>query len=112
MQKEGVNYLQTSSPTPARASVKTMLVVANEMGFKTYHLDVKQAFTKARRDCKIAMKLPRECGELSGKCVDLEKALYGLKQSGLLWNDLLIEKLVSVHGMEQCMTDPCLACFV
>ena len=41
MQREGVNYLQTSAPTPAGASVKTMLVVANEMGFKTYHLDVK-----------------------------------------------------------------------
>ena len=84
MQREGVNYLQTSKPTPAGASVKTMLVVANEMGFKIYHLDVKQAFTKAKLDCKIVMKLPGGCGELSGKYVDLEKALYGLKQSGLL----------------------------
>ena len=107
MQREGVNYLQTSAPTPAGASVKTVLVVANEMGFKTYHLDVKQAFTKAKLDCKIVMKLPGGYGELSGKYVDFEKALYGLKQSGLLWNDLLIDKLVSVHGMEQCMTDPC-----
>ena len=47
------------------------------------------------------------CGELSGKYVDFEKALYGLKQSGLLWNDLLVDKLGSVHGMEQYMTDPC-----
>ena len=53
------------------------------------------------------MKLPGGRGELSGKYVDLEKALYGLKQSSLLWNDLLVEKLVTVHGMEQCMTDPC-----
>ena len=96
-----------TAPTPAGASVKTMLVVANEMGFKTYHLDVKQAFTKAKLDCKIVMKLPGGCGELSGKYVDLEKALYGLKQSGLLWNNLLVDKLVSVHDMEQCMTDPC-----
>ena len=107
IQREGVNYLQTLAPTPAGASVKTMLVVANEMGFKTYHLNVKQAFTKAKLDCKIVIKLPGGCGELSGKYVDLEKALYGLKQSGLLWNDLLVDKLVSVHGMEQSMTDPC-----
>ena len=39
--------------------------------------------------------------------MDLEKVLYGLKQSGLLWNDLLVNKLVSVHDMKQCMTDPC-----
>ena len=107
MQREDVNYLQTSAPTPAGASVKTMLGVANEMGFKTYHLDAKQAFTKAKLDYKIVMKLPGGCGELYGKYVDLEKALYGLKQSGLLWNDLLNDKLVSVYGMEQCMTDPC-----
>ncbi|CAM9418881.1 unnamed protein product, partial [Ascophyllum nodosum] len=50
MQREGVNYLQTSARTSAGASVKTMLVVANEMGYKTYHLDVKQAFTKAKLD--------------------------------------------------------------
>ena len=106
MQREGVNYLKTSAPTPAGASVKTMLVVANETRFKTYHLDVNQAFTKAKLNCTIVMKLPGGCGELSGKYVDLEKALYGLKQSGLLWNDLLVDKLVSVHGMEQCMTDP------
>ena len=79
MQREGVNYLQTSAPTPAGASVKTMLVVTNEMVFKTYHLDVKQEFTKAKLDCKIVMKLPGGCGELSGKYVDLEKALHGLK---------------------------------
>ena len=39
--------------------------------------------------------------------MDLEKALYGLKQSSLLWNDLLVDKLVPVHGLEQCTTDPC-----
>ena len=61
----------------------------------------------AKLDCTIVMKLPGGRGELSGKYVDLEKALYGLKQSSLLWNDLLVEKLVTVHGMEQCMTDPC-----
>ena len=107
MQREGVNYLQTSALTPAGASVKTMLVVANEMGSKTYHLDEKQAFTKAKLDCKIVMKLPGGCGEPSGKYVNLEKALYGLKQRGLLWNDLLVDKLVSVHGKGQCMADPC-----
>ena len=102
-----MNYNQTATPTPAAASVKTVLAVANQMGFTIYHLDVKQAYTKAKLDCKIVTKLPGGCGELSGKYVDLEKVLYGLKQSGLLWNDLLVEKLVTVHGMEQCVTDPC-----
>ena len=106
MQREGVNYNQTAVPTPAAGFVKTVLAVASQMGFTIYHLDVKQAYTKAKLGCKIVMKLPGGCGELSGKCVDLEKTLYGLKQRGLLLNDLLVEKLVTVHGMKKCMTDP------
>ena len=50
-----MNYNQTATPTPAAASVKTMLAVANQMGFTIYHLDVKQAYTKAKLDCKIVM---------------------------------------------------------
>ena len=47
MQGEGVDYTQTAAPTPAATSVKTVLAVANQMGFTIYHLDVKQAYTKA-----------------------------------------------------------------
>ena len=35
------------------------------------------------------------------------EGLYSLKQSSLLWNDLLVVKLVTVHDMEQCKPDPC-----
>ena len=72
-----MNYNQTSATTPAAASVKIVLVVANQMGYTTYHLDVKQAFTQADLDCRVVMKLPSGCGELSGKYVDLLKALRG-----------------------------------
>ena len=44
---------------------------------------------------------------LSGKLVRLNRALYGLRQSSLLWNGVLVDKLVMKHGMEQCKTDPC-----
>lgn len=107
MQIEGVNFNQTYAPTPAVTSVKIVLVWGNHMGYLTYHLDVKQAFTQAPLDYKVIMKLPGGCGELSGKYVELKKALYGLEQSGALWNNLLVEKLVKNHGMEQCKADPC-----
>ena len=82
MQREGVNYSQTAAPTLTAASFKTVLAVADQMGFTIYDLDVEQANTKAKLDCNIVMKLPGGYGELSGKYEDLEKALYGLKQSG------------------------------
>ena len=56
MQREGVNYNHTAVPIPAAASVKTVLAVANQTGFTIYHRDVKQAYTKAKLDCKIVIK--------------------------------------------------------
>ena len=58
MQREGVNYHQTYAPTPTAASVKMVLAVANQLKYTTYHLDVQQAFTQAKLDCKVIMKLP------------------------------------------------------
>ena len=88
MQREGVDYLQTSAPTPAAASVKILMTVANEKCYKIYYLDVAQAFTKAELDCVVYMKLPGGCDDLSDTFMRREKALYGVRQSGLLWNDL------------------------
>ena len=69
-----MDYLQTSAPTPAAASVKILMTVANEKGYKIYHLDVAQAFTKAELNCVVYMKLPGGSDDLSGKFVRLEKA--------------------------------------
>ena len=107
MQREGVDFFETASPTPGAASVRIVLAVANEYGIPVYHMNTAQAFTQANLDGTVYMKLPQGCGSLSGKTVRLEKALYGLRQSGLLWNELLVDKLVTRHGMEQCKTDPC-----
>ena len=82
MQREGVNYLQTSSSTPAAASVKAVIYVANELKYKVYHLEIIQEFKKADLDCVGYMKLPGGCSELPGKFVRLQKALYGLRHSG------------------------------
>ena len=102
-----MDFFRTSAPTPAAALVKVVMAVSNQLGYPVRQFDVAQAFTKAPLDYRVIMKFPGGCGELSGKYVRLEKALYGLRQSGLLWNDLLVSKLVKVHGMEQCKTDPC-----
>ncbi|CAM9459186.1 unnamed protein product [Scytosiphon promiscuus] len=107
MQREGVNFFQTSAPTPSAASVKIVLAVANKLGYPVYHFDTAQALTQAESDCTLYMTLPGGCGDLSGKIVRLEKALYGLRQSGLLWNELLVHKFMMRHGMEQWKTDPC-----
>ena len=72
-------------------------------GLKIFHLDVAQAFVRAKLDTEIYMKLPGGCGDMSGKIVRLNRSLYGLKQSGRQWAGLLVETVVE-YGMEQCRT--------
>ena len=70
-----MDYLQTSAPTPAAASVKILITVADDKGYKIHHLDVAQAFTKVELDCVVCMKLPGGCDDLSGRFVRLELSL-------------------------------------
>ena len=61
----GVDYNETTSPTPAAAPVKMIAAVANEKGWPVYHLDVSQAFVQAPLKEDIFMRLPPGCGELT-----------------------------------------------
>ena len=70
-QVAGVDYNETTSPTPAAAPVKMIAAVANEKGLPVYHLDVSQAFVQTPLKEEIFMRLPTGCGELSGKIVRL-----------------------------------------
>ena len=76
-----VDYHETTSPTPASASVKIIATAANELGLPVFHLDVSQAFVQAPLGEEIYMRPPR-LRELSGKIVRLLKCRYGLKQAG------------------------------
>ena len=78
----GVDYNDTTSPTPAAAPVKMIAAVANEKGLPVYHLDVSQAFVQAPLKEDIFMRLPWVMVSFSGKIVRLLKCQYGLKQAG------------------------------
>ena len=108
-QVQDVGYFQTFAPTPLSASIKILAAVANEQGLKIFHLDVAQAFARAKLDTEIYVKLPNGCGDMSRKIVRLNRSLYGLKQSGRQWAGLLVETVVE-FGMEQSRIDPSL-CF-
>ncbi|CAN0591694.1 unnamed protein product, partial [Laminaria digitata] len=60
-QVQDVDYFLTFAPTPLSASVKILAAVANEHGLKIFHLDVAQAFVRAKLDHEIYMKLPGGC---------------------------------------------------
>ena len=66
-QVQNVDLIQTFAPTPSSASIKILAAVANEQGLKIFHLDVAQAFVRAKLDAEINTKLPDGCGDMSGK---------------------------------------------
>ena len=66
---QDVEHFQTLAPTPSPASIKILAAVANEQGLKILHLDVEQAFIRAKLDAEIYMKLPDGCGDMPGEIV-------------------------------------------
>ena len=68
------------------------------------HFDVNQAFVQSDLEEDVYLRLPKGCGDLSGKVVRLNKRLYGLKQASRTWHAHLTTCLKRL-GFEQCMTD-------
>ena len=106
-QGAGVDYNETTSPTPTAAAVKMITSVVNEKGLPVYHLDLSQAFVQASLKKEIIMHLPPSCGELSGKIVRLQKCQYNLKQAGREWPKLMVIWIVEEICLEQCKAEPC-----
>ena len=106
-QINNVDFSETFALTPSPASVKVAVAVANEKDWLLWHLDIKQAFIQAHFDEAVYMRLPADCGHMSGEVVLLQSAVYGLRQAGRQWSLLLSRLLLQKTGMEQSKADPC-----
>ena len=73
-QVEGVDYFDTFAPTASTTSSRLVAVMACKLDWDLKHLDVDQAFVQSELDTEIFLRLPPECGRLSGKVVRLNKS--------------------------------------
>ena len=105
-QVDGVDYFEAFAPTASTTSNRLIAATACKLDWCLRHLDVYQAYIQAELDTEISLRLPRGCGEMSGKVVLFNKALHELKQTGRSWYKLLSSTLVEC-GFEQCWVDPC-----
>ena len=105
-QIQGVDYFDTFAPTPSTSSIRLLVCVALERDLDLYHFDAEQAFVQSELDADVYMRMPRGCGDMSGKTVLLNKSLYGLKQAARSWHSLLVATLRSI-GFEQHPSEPC-----
>ena len=79
-QRQGIDFFETFAPTPTASFIRLLGAIACELDFDLCHFDAEQAFVQSNLDEDVFMRLPRGCGEVSGKVVRLNRSLYGLKQ--------------------------------
>jgi len=83
LQKEGIDYNQTFSPTGRLATLRAVLSIAANLDLQIHQMDVKCAFLNGKPDCDVFIRPPEGVTVKlkPGEGLKLNKSLYGLKQS-------------------------------
>ena len=105
-QRGGVDFSETFASTVSSSCVRLLSAIACECDLDLCHFDVDQAFVQSDLEEDVFLRLPKGCGDLSGKVVRLKKTLNGLKQASRTWHAHLTTCLKRL-GFEQCMADVC-----
>jgi hypothetical protein len=86
-QVEGVDYDETSAPVARYSSIRSVVSIATEMGWKIHQMDVKTAFLNGVLDQEVYVEQPLGfvVHERETHVCRLKRALYGLKQAPRAW---------------------------
>jgi hypothetical protein len=106
-QRPGLDYTETFAPMCRYATLRTMLAVAASKEYTLRQMDVKTAFLNADVEEEIYMRLPKGCGDNTGKIVRLLKQLYGIKQAPRGWH-LKLRDALATKGFRASDYDPAL----
>ena len=94
----GVDFLKTFAPVACLDTIRMLLALTVQKGWKTYQLDVKSAFLNGYLQKEIYVK-QSERFQVKGqeeKVQLLKKALYGLKQAPRAWYNRIDEHFQSL----------------
>ena len=88
VQQEGVDFDDAFAPVARMESVRLLLALAAQEGWRVHHMDVKSAFLNG--DLKEEVYVHQPAGFIipgkEDKVLRLRKALYGLRQAPRAWN--------------------------
>lgn len=57
---EGINYEETFDPIERYSSIKSILALAVQMGWKIYHMDVKTTFINGVIEEAVCIEQPKQ----------------------------------------------------
>ena len=101
-QREGVDFSETFALTVSSSWVHLLSANACVSDLDLCHLDADQACVQPDLEEDVFLRLPKGCGDLSGKIVRLNKRLYGLNHASRTWHAHLTACL-KILGFEQCV---------
>jgi hypothetical protein len=110
-QVQGIDFGETYAPVSKLSTLRLLLAMSAQRGWKIDHMDVKTAFLNPKIDRdNVFMNLPEGIESIDSTLsrsvtVRLRKALYGLKQAPKLWHDNINEFLLSLR-FKNSTTDP------
>jgi hypothetical protein len=106
-QKEGVDYEETFTPVAQYTSIRTIISIATQMGWRIHQMDVKTAFLNGNIEEEVYLEQPRgfEVHNRASHVCLLKKALYGLKQAPRAWYSRIDSYLQSI-GFIKSDVDP------
>ncbi|KAI5317552.1 hypothetical protein L3X38_037259 [Prunus dulcis] len=86
-QKPRIDYNETFAPVARLDTIRTLIALAAQKGWKLFQLDVKSAFLNGVLDEEVYVEQHEgfELKNASHKVYKLRKALYGLKQAPRAW---------------------------
>ncbi|KAM0988950.1 hypothetical protein ACFX2A_013056 [Malus domestica] len=86
-QQPGVDFNETFAPVARLDTIRTLIALAAQKGWKLHQLDVKSAFLNGILEEEVYVDQPQgfEVPNKEDKVYKLNKALYGLKQAPRAW---------------------------
>jgi len=86
-QKSEIDYNETFAPVARLDTIRTLIALAAQKGWKLFQLDVKSAFLNGVLKKEVYVEQPEgfEIKNAGHKVYKLKKALYGLKQAPRAW---------------------------
>ncbi|BBN69600.1 BURP domain-containing protein [Prunus dulcis] len=96
-QKPGIDFNETFAPVARLDTIRTLIALAAQKGWKLYQLDVKSAFLNGVLKEEVYVDQPDGfvTTNYEDKVYKLKKALYGLKQAPRAWYEEINAYLIS-----------------